>query len=331
VPVQKLIGYVGLSKQAAKGSGASSPATFGLGVLGGKIFALPLTQDYEDMTLNGGASDRFSPAIHRTDAQPGANFRTRAHNKSIGALLLGALGSDTVTGTGPYTHTIKPAQTLPYWTLFARYGSAEYEKLVDCVFDKLSIGWDERKPLEVEATLMGITPAFGAGGAWTATNDETVTGVYGPIGGTLQLDTGSAVPATAKIKAARVDISNNLTPVALSASILPDDLMPGKQIIEGSVTIVPDDFTDWRKIVSGSGTGTAIQASTQYGSLLLAVNMGASTELKLEAYRVVFEADYPESDPAGNQMELELAFRVVRPTDASAALTATVTNTVASY
>ena len=330
MPVQKLISYVGLSKQASKGSGASSPATWGLGVLGGKIFDLPITQDYEEMTLNGGASDRFSPAIHRTDIRPGANFRARAHLRSVGAIMLGVLGTDTVSGTGPYTHTITPAQTLPYWTLFSRYGS-EYEKLVDCQFDRVSIGWDERKPLEVECGLMGITPTLGAGGAWTATNDESITGVYGPIGGTLQLDTGSASPVTAKIKAARVEISNNLEAIALSASILPDDLMVARQVVEGSITVVPDDFTDWRKIVTGSGAGTAVQSSTQYGSFLLAVNQGANTELKLEAYRAAFECDFPESDSGGGGMELELAFRVAKPTGASAAFTATLVNSTASY
>lgn len=101
MPVNELIGYGGLSKQTGKGVAASSPATFGFGVLGGKLFDLAIEQEYEEMTLNGGAYDRFAPAIHRTGAQPGANFRTRAHMRTIGAFLLGVLGSDSVAGTNP--------------------------------------------------------------------------------------------------------------------------------------------------------------------------------------------------------------------------------------
>ena len=69
-PQQKLINYIGLSKQSAKGTPATSPATFGFGTLSGKVFDVPLDQTYEDQTLGGAASDRFSPSVNRVGALP---------------------------------------------------------------------------------------------------------------------------------------------------------------------------------------------------------------------------------------------------------------------
>ena len=47
--------------------------------------------------------------------------------------------------------------------------------------------------------------------------------------------------------------------------------------------------------------------------------------------RVAFMADYPSSDPSGGPAEVALAYQVIRPTNGSAAFTATTRNAVASY
>ena len=210
MPIQKLTSYVGLSKQASKGAAGSTPATFGFGVLDGKVFTADVTQDLETQTLNSAASDRFGVAVTRTGIQPGASFRTRAWIRTIGAFLMGALGTDTPSGAGPYTHAITPAMTLPYWTLFSRYGSTEYEKLSDCVFDEVTVSWSEREALEVECNLKGITPTFGAGGAWTATADESVATYVQPVVERSTSDVGSSTPAAAQVKGASVHIANNV-------------------------------------------------------------------------------------------------------------------------
>lgn len=332
-PINKKLSYVGLMKQAggAKGSGGASPATFGFGVLGGTVFETPIEQDYDDTTLPGGTSDRMAPHLIRTAINPGMTFRTRAYVRSLGLLLLGALGADVVTGSGPYVHAFEPALTLPYLTAFGKYGTAEYEKLVDVLVDELTIGWDERNPLEVEAKLLGLTPTMGAGGAWTATNDETLVSYIGPQGSTLQIDVDGAVLAAAQVKGASVKISNNLDPVMLSKSVLPDDLVPALQTIEGSITIVPNDFAEWRSILTGTPSGTAIAPAPVYGSFSLLNQIDSNNQLTLAATRVGFLTDFPESEPSGGQMEMELAFQVIRPTDGSDGCTFTLKNSTATY
>ncbi|MGH2692322.1 MAG: phage tail tube protein [Actinomycetota bacterium] len=327
--IQKLIGLVGLSKQTAKGSAAAA-ATYGVGLRDGRVFALPIDQELDPLTLAGGASDRFAPHAARTKMAPGAGFTTRCWPRSIPLLVYGASGTLTTTGAGaPYSHAATPGIDLPYLTLFGRQGS-QYIKLPDCKIDELTLSWEEASPVDVQAAILGLTPALNQG-SWSPTNDETTQGFFGGAGGTLQLDTGSATPATAKITAAELSIKNNLEGLYLANSVLPDDLIPASQVMEGSITLKPDDFTDWSKIVTGTGAGTAIQSAVQYGSVNLVLTIDANTDLTLNALRVAFMADFPDSDPGGGAGVLELAFQTVRPTGGTAAFTWTTRNAVASY
>jgi tail tube protein len=328
-PIQKLISFWGLAKQSAKGVPAAN-ATYGAGALGGQVFDVPIDQEPEAITLLGGANDRFAPAVNRTGAHPAAGFSTRVWPRSIGLFLLGALGTDVVTGSGPYSHALTPALDLPYLTLFAQYGTGEREKLPDCKVDELVVSWSEANPLEAEIALLGLVPTLGTG-AFTITNDETAQTFIGPTGGTFLLDVASATPVAAQVKGASIRIANNLAGIPLSKSILPDDVFPGLQIAEGTITLVPNDLTDWRKAVGGAAGATSVQESPVYGSFDLKCQIDANTFVQFAAGRSSFLCPFPEADPGGGPAELELAFFCARLTGAGAAFTATVKNAVASY
>jgi tail tube protein len=330
-PQQKLIAAIGLTKQSAKGAIAAA-ATFGFGVESGKVLDLPIAQDLRPLTLFGAASDRFAPGADRTAVTPGAVFSSPAWAKSIGLLLFGALGTDTPSGGGPYLHTITPAQDLPYLTLFTVYGGGgERERLGDCKVDQLVIGWDEVNPLKVDTTLRGLVPGFGVGNWVPATNDETTQTWFGPSGGTFQLDVQGAALAAAQVNAASITIANNLKPVKLSKSIIPDDVFPGQQAVFGTIRIVPNDFTDWRKAVGGTGAAAAMSEVPIFGKFDLKVLIDANTFIQFQADRCSMLIDYPDADTGGGYGEMTVAFMVARKTDGSAAFTALVKNTIASY
>jgi hypothetical protein len=307
-PVQKEIVWVGLAKQTAKGAGAAN-ATYGMGVISGKAGTFPIAQDYEATTLNGAASDRYARGVNRTDVVPGAVFTCRAYPRSIGLLTFLALGTNVDAGAGPHTHTATPAMVLPYATVFFRYGSGEYGKIIDCKADSLEIAWSERNPCTVAVDLKGCLPTLGTA-AFTTTNDESLIGYLGPVNGVFTLDASSATPAAAQVKSGSCKISNNLVPVALSKSILPDDIMEGDQTTEGVIGVTPNDLTDWRKILTGTGSGTAVSQVPVYGSFSLKVILDANNDLTLSSNRCDFLTDLPDADPGGGPMELDLAYRV---------------------
>jgi hypothetical protein len=328
-PIQKLQSFMGISKQAVKGTPSVSPFLYGLGVISGKIFDIPITHEDEPMTLNGGPSDRFTPAVNRTDVIPGAAFKTRLFSRSGGLLLFGALGTDSTGAGPPYTHTQVPAQDLPYLTLAGRIG-AEYPILSDVKVDELTIAFAGRKPVEMDVKLMGCTPAFN-GAAWAVTNDDTVQPYHTPLGGTLSLSIASNTPAVARISEQTIHIANNLVGVPLAKSNLPDDVFPGQQVVDGTCKLIPTDMTDFRKAVTGTGSGVALSAVAVYGSFSTGFTLDSNNAVTLAALRVAFLIDFPDADPKGGPAELNATYKVVRPLDGSAAITGTVITTAPAY
>lgn len=322
MPIQKRLSAVGLAKQTAKGAPAAAPV-YGLGVLGGSVLMIDVDQEAESIAY----AQRVSPEENRIGVMAGANFRCRAHPRSVALLCYGALGAIVTTGVGPYTHAATPAVDLPYFTLFARMG-AEYASIPDCKIDQLSISWSERRPIELEVVMLGRAPALGAA-AWNPTNDEVGQVKFGGPGGTFKVDAAAAA-AVAPVSGGRVQISNNLAGIPLSKDIVPDDIFPGEQAIETGATLIPEDFAEWRKILTGTGAGTAMTQVPVYGGFEHTFVDGASS-LKLEASKTAFLADFPEADPAGGAAELELVGRVKKPTGATSALIVTIVNAVPSY
>lgn len=324
-PRQKLLTLVGIAKQTGKGA-ATTGTDFTMGVLSGAAFDLDLGQEPEPITSDG----RIAPAANRVSAASGMKFRTRVWPAPSGLFLYGALGAIATTGTSPnFTHTITPAADLPYLTGFGKLDDVS-TKLADMKVDELKISWEKAQPLQLEATLLGLVPTLFTA-SWPAVADQRDQTFFGPIGGTFKLDTGSATPVVVPLSAAEITIANNLVPVELSKSIIPDDVFPGLQVVTFALTLIPNDLAEWRKAVTGSGTGTAIQESVVYGSVDLLVTINANTSLQIAATRVPFIAPFPEGDAGGGPAELKLTGQVVRPVGAGAAVTATLKNAVASY
>jgi hypothetical protein len=92
--IQRRLSRAGLARQTAKGSPASG-ATFGYGVDGGSICKLDLTENEIPLTW----SNRDILGFDRQGVKPGQDVGTVATPNLIGLLLLGVLGSDTVTST----------------------------------------------------------------------------------------------------------------------------------------------------------------------------------------------------------------------------------------
>jgi hypothetical protein len=323
MPMQKRIAFVGLSKQTAKGSAASTPATFGFGIRGGGVLQAGLEQESDAITY----ASRISPDENRTAINPGAVIPTRLWPRSGGLLLYSALGGLVTTGSGPYTHTITPAATLPYLTVFSQLDT-EYHKLADCSVDTLGINWSERAPVEVEATLKGVTWT-GYTAAWTATNDEATTNKFIPPGGTFGIQGRTGTPDTAaKITAGSITINNNLVPVPLSKAIYPDDNFPAEQTIDVSFTLMPDSTLDFRRALTDADAGTTFTGNPVFGSFSVQFVDGANS-CTLTGTRVAFFPEYPEADPGGGPAELTMVGRVKKP--AGAALTAVMINTTVSY
>lgn len=330
-PIQKSISYLGLARQSAGKGTPVTTALVGVGTLGGQTFQVPIDQDADPQTLAGGANDRFAPSAVRTAIHPGAEAQLRAYPKTAGLLFYGALGANVLAGAGPFTNTATPAQTLPYFTVFGRMGS-EHARATDAVVDTLSLEVDETNPASMSVTFRAAGAPLLGQSAPTYTNDESVVPFMGGVGGTFQVDVDGTSLATARLTGFTCEINNNLEEVMLAAAIAPDDVFPAQQTIEGTIRMKPVDLADWRSVLTATPAGTTASNVPVYGSFSIKIVdpiTPASNFLTLTSNRASMLTDFPEGDPGGGAVELEFAYRITRPLDASAAFTA-VTTTVAT-
>lgn len=322
--LQSAIAKVGVAKQASKGTAAAAP-TYGHGVTDGSVLNVDVQQDLDDLT----SGSRTSAGVIRTGVMSGQEFTTRAFPGSIGAYLYGALGAIATTGSGPYTHTITPGSgDLPYLTAFGVLDSNIYS-VRDLKVDEIGFSFDGTAPVGVSISGMGTVLGFPA--SFSPTTDETSVAYLRTAGGTFSVDVdgGSGTASTARITAGEVTISNNLDPIMLSSSIVPDDVFPGRMEVSCSFDIVPDDLALWRTIVTGSDAGTTVASGPVYGSFSIQFTDGTNT-LTLAATKVAFTCDFPDADPAGGAVTLSLAGIAVQPSGGSS-ITATLVNSVATY
>lgn len=320
--LNKKIAVLALDKQTTFGVLAAN-RKYGLGLRGGTLVNAGLEQSYEELTI----SDRFPPSAYRSSALWTVDCTSRAWARSVVMLLEAALGSRVTTGASdPFTHTITPAAAPPYLTAATRLDT-EYHKIRDCRVDELSFSWAGSEPVEMGVRLMGTVATLYTTSGDPSTDDSDQQSFF-PAGGTFEIDVDGSTLAVADITRGTITIANHLEPVRVSRALEPIDVWPGFHEITVTLGIIPQSSTvDWRTIITGTTSGTAFANAPVYGSAHQKFIYAAAPErsLDLSEPRLAFTGDYPEPDPAGGPVEIELTATVLKPA-AGAAFTAVVRN-----
>lgn len=326
MPLQSLTAILGLAKQASKGTLAANP-TYSHGLTGGSPIVVDVAQAPNEVT----AAQRVAFGLYRDAVKNGSSVETMAYMKALGLYLLGALGTDVVTGTDPYLHTYALGD-LPYLSVFAKGLGAEIEAIRDCKVDELTLKWDGAKAVALSAKLAGTVFSYPA--SFTATTDETGSESYlVPVGGTFEVDVVGAVPASAVVTGGEITVKNNLESIDPSAQVESSDQFEARQEHSLKLTIVPDDLAMFRAAVTGADAGAAVASGVPIGSVNLQFkesNGGAGT-LDVTGTKVAFMTAFPDADPKGGPIQIELAGEAVMPSGGTSPLVFALSNDVASY
>lgn len=319
--VQQRLAQLGLAKQSAKGTAASAP-TYGVGLTGGKVYDVELEESELDTTWD----NRVLAGYDRISGIPMVDPGLVAMPKSVGLLLLLGMGGYSVTGAGPFTHVFTVADTLPYATLWGRYGTSDSAKVTDAKLDSLEFEWDKSGAVKIKTKFMGCgfdpSVAFPTLGAAA----ETVSsGVMRGNGGTFTVD-GSA----SRVTGGSIKIENALEAIVASNSVTPDDVFEARTAIEVSLKVKPSDLLQWRKWLTGSTSGTAVAADPYYGAVSLGFTGPSSSTLTFAGTKLAWATSMPEADPSGGAAELTVTGRFVIPASGSP-LTATLVNSTTTY
>jgi len=319
--LNKKVAVAAFDRQTTFGTLAAN-RKFGFGLRGGTLIDVGMVQNYEELTL----AHRAPPSAYRESFTHVLDFTTRAWPKTVAMLLEGALGARATTGASdPFLHTLTYAQNPNYYT-FATRLDTEYHKIRDCRIDQLSFTWEQAAPVEMGVRAMGTVGTLYTT-AGDPTTDESSDQSFYPAGGVFQIDTSSSTPVTADITGGTITINNHIEPVRVSRQLEPTDVWPGLFEITVSLKLIPTNTNLWRAAVTGTSGGTAIANAPVYGSFHTLFTITAGTrDLDLTAPRIAFYGDYPDPDPAGGPVEIELTGTVVKPSGATEPFTALVHN-----
>ena len=325
MPIQKITAVSGIAKQSARGTLAANP-TFAHGVSGGQQISVEPSQSPLEVT----SGKRAATNVIREGVKNGGSIESPAYLKSLGLYLLGAMGTDTVTGSGPYVHTFTTGD-LPYLSVFSKGIGATIQAVRDCKVDELSLKWDGAKPVELSVKVQGTVFSYPA--TFNAATDESGSESFlVPVGGSFQIDTLGNTLVSARVTKGELTIKNNVSTIDPAASIESDDVFEGVQEHEVKLTIVPDDLAEFRKVITGSATGTSVSSTVPTGSLSLSFKENAGTGgLVVTGSKVAFLTQFPDADPKGGAVELELSGMAVIPVGGTSPLTYALTNAQASY
>ncbi|MDQ1426634.1 MAG: hypothetical protein QOK39_110 [Acidimicrobiaceae bacterium] len=321
--IQKRIVKGGIAKQTAKGAAAAA-ATFAFGVTDGSVFGVDVTESELGQTWSSLSVLGFD----RSEVKPKFDLGVNCTPALTGLLCLLAQGTDVVTGTGPFTHTLTPATDYPYATLFGTLGVADWAKIVDGKLSSLEFAWDNAGGLKAKIVIPGITPSLLAS-AYTETNQELIatTGVLAAAGGVFKVE-----GVTAQIQSGSVKIDTKAAQVPGAASVSPLDVIPGKREVTWQLKIVPNDTGLFREVVFGSGAAGALSAvavSPRLGSCESSFVAGTSS-LDLLSTAVKFAVAWPAAGADGGPAEITLMGIATLPA-AGVDLTAVAINGVATY
>ena len=327
MPITTIAAVVGAAKQASAGTLAANP-TFAHGVAGGAPIAVEITHAAQEVTTGR----RAAANVIRESSKASFDVQSPAYLRSMGLYLLGALGTVATTGTTPnFTHAFATGD-LPYLSMFLKGVGTTNEGLRDCKVDEFTLAWENSKPLTMAVKGMGTV--FSYPSTFTPTVDDTAAASFlVPVGGTFQVDTITGTPAAARVISGEITVKNNVASIDPSGSVQAGDVQEGIQEHTLKLTIVPDDLAEFRKTVTGATNGTAVASTVSYGSVNLVFRENGGTgQLAVTGSRVAFLTAWPEVDPKGGTIELELAGVAVLPVSGGTApLVYTLQNSQTTY
>lgn len=275
------------------------------------------------------------------DAQLGpisfaGEFDIYARMEELGFLLRASLGSSTVSGTTAtgFSHTIVPADTLPWISAEEKVGNAyEVFRYIDGKVNTLH--------LEAEATgyLMGT---FGLIALTQETTTATAAGTQRRDNSPLIVGTNIIVQwagANLPAKSFSLDITNNLEDDDFRlGSLFLGALTEKRREVTMGVTIRPEDAVLWKTAMWGSPSATAPLGQSFKDDVSITILSyedipGADPGVKYSAtFTIPYAAIAPFSySPSGDDvLEHDLEIRALRPVVATPIITAVVKNSYAT-
>lgn len=317
------VGWLLAQKQTAKGTAATIAAAsaYKMPFSGGNISPV---RETDQLSETDASRDQGITYVTTSGVEGSPEFYVR--DASAGFWLFTALGAAAVTGTTPnFTHTITPANTLPYVTIWRNIADTLYEQYRDCKVGSLTISADAGSPLTMTAGVNGLqatrltaapdaaTPVPVQSGAVYNYNDATVT-----LGG----------GATALVSSFELTIENNLSRQQTD-DVVPYDVAEGLREVTLSFDLIFESLDEYNKFHYGGAAGTTVSPNVFTTSALFEFSKGTNNSIAFNLPSIAYTEFPVDPDPGGDPITVSVAAAAQR--GGSPVVTATVKNQVATY
>jgi hypothetical protein len=321
----RVIGYMGVAIQSAKGTAASA-AKFKFPIYSGGI---PVTKELADEEISTASRNQGDPYVSGVIVP--VEFETRAFVGSFVMLMQAALGARTTTGASdPYSHAIATG-AVPYLTFWCSMGASDAVSTMaqDVKLDTLELTWTGPSACRLAVKGFGTTADMTAADFDATAIDETDgDGYFFPVGGTFQWDAVGATAADFVCEAGGLAISNNLERVNHCGMVTAYDHDEGKLGAAFSLTTVPANADAWIETLTGAANGSAPDGDVYFGKVNIVLQeAGTGTHTTtIVASRVPWEIPPLTIDASNGKYTSEVSGSARYNSTESDALDVTITN-----
>lgn len=245
----------------------------------------------------------------------------------IGALMTYGFGLDVVTGTTPnFIHTITPANTIPYVTLWRDISDTLFEQYQDCFISSLTFRAGAGDPLTCASSVMGLAPTRLATDPSTTAAIPLASGyVYNYNDATVTLSGG----VTALVSSFELTIDNNVTSQQTD-DFVPYDVVVGQRQVSMSFDLIFETLSQYNAFHYGSTSGT-VQSKTIYTtSADFQFDNGTNNSIKFTLPTIAYSEFPVEANTAGSPIVASIRAVAQRPVSGPI-VTAVVRNQAAVY
>lgn len=271
---------IGFAEQSAKGSINATPEWFVKYLEG----SFPTEID-KTLLREGDNDERVAIAIKNAHRET-FSFKVLARPEISGVLFAFQLGKDVVTGAGvPYTHTLTRSATngRAWFTMAVEYEAGKIRYITDCKIDKIEIGAEAGKTVELTVTGSGITVSFATASLTPVYDDEEpyrffdADGAFTVKGGLTSRIHKFQITSTVGGKTLQTD------------SVSMEDIVDLSHEVEANADLYAEDMDDWKDV--NYNAGAVISEDLKTGNMIVDLTRGASStlrELKLTVGKIVF-------------------------------------------
>lgn len=303
----------GLAKQTAEGT-PNTTEQYGLPVYSGRSMPVQTTARVEVTDNTSLIGDPYKQGDEHWEADvvfPG-------FAAPLPKVLVGLYPTDTVTGSGPFTHTMSGLGAAPPWfTTFNTdlLGGSVEETFEAGIMSEFSISGDGTGgPVRVGAKYVGKRPTIAS--YTNATAEALATGYFTFSGAVLQYEVDAGTPVTeTNIQSLSLVISRPVTPVATADSVSVGYLALGKVEPSLTMTLLMDDHEAYRATFFGAVGGSTPSSTLVKGSVKFnvvhSVQAGWSGSFTMDS--VILAATPPQPDPAASPLAVTVNGMVTKP------------------